>query len=200
MKLVVMSVDDIKRYENNPRDNDSAVDAVAKSLHEFGWKQPIVVDSDNTIIVGHTRYKAALSLGMTSVPVVVADDLTPEQARAYRIADNKTGEIADFDDELLEIEVRRLMDDDYDISQLGFNSDELEKLLGQFDVSPTQAPELPDGDRSPYQQMTFTLHDSQADVVKEAIKKAIDAGGFDEAVNTNSNGNALARIAEAYLG
>ena len=97
MEVKSMSIDDIKPYENNPRDNDDAVDSVANSIKEFGWQQPIVVDKDMVIIVGHTRYKAAKKLGMDKVPVVVASKLTPEQVKAYRLADNKVGELADWD-------------------------------------------------------------------------------------------------------
>jgi ParB-like chromosome segregation protein Spo0J len=85
----------ITPYERNPRINDKAVDAVATSLKEFGFRQPIVVDTGNVIIAGHTRYKAALKLGLQKVPVHIATDLSPEQVKAYRIADNKTGELAE---------------------------------------------------------------------------------------------------------
>lgn len=91
MKVQNVSIQNVKPYPKNPRDNDAGVDAVANSIKEFGWQQPIVVDNDNVIIVGHTRYKAAKKLGMKQVPVVVADKLTDEQAKAYRLADNKTG-------------------------------------------------------------------------------------------------------------
>jgi len=88
----------IHPYPHNPRRNDHAVAAVAASIREFGFRQPIVVDEDNVIIVGNTRYKAALQLGLETVPVHVAAGLTPAQRKAYRIADNKTGELADWDD------------------------------------------------------------------------------------------------------
>lgn len=119
MKVVAKSIDDIKPYENNPRDNDDAVDAVANSIKEFGWQQPIVVDKDMVIIVGHTRYKAAKKLGMDKVPVVVASKLTPEQVKAYRLADNKTNELAAWDDELLEDELVGI--DDIDMADFGFD-------------------------------------------------------------------------------
>lgn len=85
---------DIKPYEKNPRKNDEAVKYVAESIKEFGFKVPIVVDKDMTIVAGHTRYKAAKKLGLNEVPVIVADDLTDEQIKAFRLADNKTGEKA----------------------------------------------------------------------------------------------------------
>jgi ParB-like chromosome segregation protein Spo0J len=95
---------------NNPRLNDAAVDAVAASLRGFGFRQPIVVDPDDVIIVGHVRYKAALKLGLETVPIHVANELTPEQIKAYRIADNKTAELSDWNYELLPIELAQLQE------------------------------------------------------------------------------------------
>lgn len=101
MKVQEMNIDEVKPYENNPRVNDKSVDDVAKSIKEFGWQQPIVVDKDNVIIVGHTRWKAAKKLGMKKVPVVVASNLTPEQVKAYRLADNKVSEESIWDNKKL---------------------------------------------------------------------------------------------------
>ena len=103
MQIEIRPIDQIKPYPGNPRQNDAAVDAVGASIKEFGFRQPIVVDGDGVIIVGHTRYKAALKLGLKQVPVHVATDLTPAQARAYRIADNATNEIAGWNYELLPV-------------------------------------------------------------------------------------------------
>lgn len=89
MQIEIRSIKEIRPYEHNPRNNDGAVDAVAASIKEFGWQQPIVVDKDGVIIAGHTRYKAAKKLGLKEVPVVVAENLTDEQVKAYRLADNK---------------------------------------------------------------------------------------------------------------
>jgi DNA modification methylase len=119
----------IRPYERNPRLNDKAVDAVAASLKEFGFRQPIVVDGDGVIIVGHTRYKAALKLGLQKVPVHVATDLTPEQVKAYRIADNKSGEIAEWDMDILPIEISELQAADFDMGLLAFSDKELTQLL-----------------------------------------------------------------------
>lgn len=121
MKVQNVSIDKIKPYENNPRDNEAGVDAVANSIKEFGWQQPIVVDKDNVIIVGHTRYKAAKKLGMKEVPVVIASNLSDEQVRAYRLADNKTGELTDWNDDLLNEELNDLLD--IDMSDFGFDID-----------------------------------------------------------------------------
>lgn len=114
----------IRPYEKNPRRNDEAVDAVAASIREFGWQQPIVVDRDGVIIAGHTRYKAAKKLKCDTVPVVVAENLTDEQVKAYRLADNKTGELAGWDFSALEEELAGLAQ--IDMSQFGFADPEAE--------------------------------------------------------------------------
>jgi DNA modification methylase len=129
MKIELRSITDIKPYPNNPRINDDAVESVAASIKEFGFRQPIVVDNDDVIICGHTRYKAALHLGLEKVPVHVAKDLTPEQIKAYRIADNKTAEIAEWNYDLLPIELSALQEANYDLGLLGFSADELAKLM-----------------------------------------------------------------------
>jgi DNA modification methylase len=119
----------VKPYPGNPRLNDDAVDAVAASLKEFGFRQPIVVDTEGVIVVSHTRYKAALKLGLEKVPVHVAKDLSPEQIKVYRIADNQTASLATWDYDLLPIELAGLKDANYDLGLLGFDPDELAKLL-----------------------------------------------------------------------
>ncbi|MBN2583206.1 MAG: ParB N-terminal domain-containing protein [Planctomycetes bacterium] len=141
-------IDAIRPYEGNPRVNDDAVDAVARSLAEFGFRQPIVVDADGVIIVGHTRWKAARKLGLSKVPVHVATDLPPEKVKAYRIADNQTATLAEWDFELLPIELKDLQQADYDLSLLGFDEDELAHML-DGDVAegltdPDSVPEPPD--------------------------------------------------------
>lgn len=122
-------IDSIRPYEKNPRINDNAVEAVANSLREFGFRQPIVVDADGVIVCGHTRYKAALQLGLTKVPVHVARDLTPEQIRGYRIADNKTSDLSDWDYDILPGELSDLAEAGFDLKLLAFDDAELTKLL-----------------------------------------------------------------------
>jgi len=136
MKIEQWKLSEITPYENNPRVNDAAVDAVARSIQEFGFRQPIVVDRNGVIVVGDTRYRAALKLGLETAPVHVARDLSPEQTRAYRIADNQTGAIADWDFDLLAIEVTKLQEMEFDLDVLGFAEEELAKLLD---------PEIQDG-------------------------------------------------------
>jgi DNA modification methylase len=130
MQIEMWTLDRVRPYENNPRINDDAVDAVANSIREFGFAQPIVVDSDSVIIVGHTRLKAARKLGLHRVPVVVASHLSPDQVRAYRIADNKSAELAEWDYDLLPIEISALKEANYDLGLLGFDTEELAKIMG----------------------------------------------------------------------
>lgn len=110
MKIINLPIDEIIPYERNPRKNDGAVEAVAASIREFGFKVPIVVDSQNVIVTGHTRHKAARKLGLTECPCIRADDLTPEQVRAYRLADNKVAELAEWDFDLLAVELEGMDD------------------------------------------------------------------------------------------
>lgn len=117
MNIIEKKLSEITPYENNPRLNDEAVKYVAKSISEFGFKNPILIDRDGVIIAGHTRYKAATELGMKKVPCIIADDLTEEQIRAYRLADNKVGEIAKWDMELLNIELDEI---ELDMTEFGF--------------------------------------------------------------------------------
>ena len=129
MRIEMWSIERVQPYDKNPRLNENAVASVAASLQEFGFRQPIVVDEQDTIIVGHTRWKAAQQLGLTEVPVHVAQDLTPAQIKAYRIADNQTGNIATWDFDLLPLELADLQGLEFDLNLLGFDADELAKLL-----------------------------------------------------------------------
>jgi ParB/RepB/Spo0J family partition protein len=122
------NIGDIKPYAKNPRHNDQGVDAVAASIREFGFRQPIVVDEHDIIVVGHTRYKAALKLGMKTVPVHVARGLTPEQIKAYRIADNQTATLSTWDDERLVRELAELQQMNIDLSLTGFSAEDLLRL------------------------------------------------------------------------
>ena len=121
MEVIERKLAEIIPYENNPRNNEDAVDKVAESLKEFGWQQPIVVDSDGVVIAGHTRLKAAQKLGMETAPVVVADGLTDEQVRAYRLADNKTAEFSGWNFEMLDAELFSI--NNIDMSAFGFDLD-----------------------------------------------------------------------------
>lgn len=128
-EIVYKSLDEIKEYENNPRQNDEAVEYVANSIKEFGFRNPIILDKDNVIIAGHTRYKASQQLKLKEVPCIYANDLTKEQVKAFRLADNRVGEIAEWDDDLLKIELDDILD--IDMSDLGFDDIDLEEVYDE---------------------------------------------------------------------
>lgn len=136
MNIITYQLTDIKPYDNNPRNNEEAVQYVANSIQEFGFKVPIVIDKDGVIAAGHTRYKAAQQLGLDKVPCIVADDLTPEQIKAFRLADNKTAEIATWDIEKYSIEVQEL--EMFDMTLYGFDEESEES------AEPTEREDLSD--------------------------------------------------------
>lgn len=122
VKVIAMAVKDLVPYANNPRNNEQAVDTVAKSIKEFGFTNPIVVDSENVVINGHTRLLAAEKLGLEKVPVIRKEDLTPEQVKAFRLVDNKTSELSGWDFEKLDTEIAELQAMDFDMSEFEFES------------------------------------------------------------------------------
>lgn len=119
-KIVYKNINDIKEYENNPRINDRAVDKVAESIKSFNFQNPIIIDVNNVIVAGHTRVRAARQLGIDTVPCIVADDLTDAQIKAFRLADNKTGEFALWDIDKMDAELAELADMNFDMSAFGF--------------------------------------------------------------------------------
>jgi DNA modification methylase len=148
MYVEMRPIESIRPYYNNPRLNDPAVDAVAASIREFGFRQPIVIDEHDVIIVGHTRYKAAQKLGLKMVPVHVAAGLTPAQAKAYRLADNQTAALSQWDDDKLAQELAQLQEMDFDLALTGFSSEDLMRLLEPATTEgltgPDAIPEPPD--------------------------------------------------------
>lgn len=142
MQITHLKINSLIEYENNPRDNSAAIEAVANSIREFGFKVPIIVDGNNIIIAGHTRYKAAISLGLEEVPCIIASDLTPEQVKAFRLADNKVGEIATWDLEKLKLELEGI--DGLDMSLFGFEIEpEIDEVF-EDDFDPNNhVPEIP---------------------------------------------------------
>ena len=130
MKIIEKKLSELTPYANNPRLNDGAVDAVAASIKAFGFKVPLVVTADGVIVAGHTRLKAAQKLGLKTVPCIVADDLTPEQVKAFRLADNKVGELAGWDFEKLDLELEEL---DFDMTPFGFDEEVGEASANEID-------------------------------------------------------------------
>ena len=119
LQIIEKSITEITPYEKNPRKNDEAVEYVANSIKEFGFKVPIVIDKNGVIVAGHTRYKAAQELGLEKLPCIIADDLSEEQVKAFRLADNKVGELAEWDFDLLDDELDGIFD--IDMSDFGFD-------------------------------------------------------------------------------
>ena len=133
MEIIEVNIKDLKPYQNNPRNNDDAAAAVARSIKEFGFKVPIIIDDHNTIVAGHTRLKAAMLLNLEKVPCIVADDLSEEQIKAFRLADNKVSELATWDFEALEKELDEIkdLDLDFDMSDFGFEPSEIGGVLSR---------------------------------------------------------------------
>ncbi|MBR0090216.1 MAG: ParB N-terminal domain-containing protein [Lachnospiraceae bacterium] len=171
MKIIDKPIDEIVPYEKNPRKNDKAVAYVANSIREFGFRVPVVVDKDGVIICGHTRVKAAKELGLDKVPCIAADDLTPEQVNALRLADNKTSEIAEWDLDLLDEELQGILD--IDMSEFGFDlSDLSEEEMSHTDIytKKMNIPQYePTGDEVDLSDLVDT---SKADTLIEEINLA----------------------------
>jgi len=133
MKVELVAIDQVIPYARNPRINAHAIEKVAASIKEFGFRQPIVTDKELVIVVGHVRFEAAKRLGLKKVPVHVATELTPEQIKAYRITDNRVGEESEWDKALLQLEITELDDASYDTGTLGFNAEELKEIQASLD-------------------------------------------------------------------
>ena len=197
-QLEEWKVSELIEYARNPRKNDHAVDKVAAAIREFGFRVPILAKSDKTVVDGHLRLKAAKKLGLETVPVMLCDDMTDAQIKAFRISVNRVADFAEWDDELLRVEFAELADLGFDLELTGFGLDEIEAM--QFDDdAESEMPDLPDGEKEPFQQKTFTLHDEQAAIVDDAVTLARTNPLVDTGLNENSNGNALALICQQWL-
>ena len=188
MNIQNIALADVHPYARNPRKNDEAVKSVAASIREFGFLVPLVIDGNHEIVAGHTRYKAAKSLGMKTVPCVIADELTEDQIRAFRLADNKVGEMAAWDMDLLPIE---LADIAMPMADFGF------EVISDDDFSENFT--LDDGEKKPFQQISITVHDEQAKLILAAIKYVYDQNAVKETfTNENHNGNGLYEVVRQW--
>ena len=187
-------VADLIPYARNARTHsEQQVAQIAGSIQEFGFNNPVLIDGQNSIIAGHGRVLAAQRLKLEAVPCIRLTHLTDAQRRAYVLADNRIALNSGWDEAMLSVELAELHADELDLGLLGFDAGELEKLMG-FEVGDIQPPELASGDRQPFQQMTFTLADEQAEQIKNAIAeiKQTEEYKYAETMgNENSNGNAL---------
>jgi ParB-like chromosome segregation protein Spo0J len=198
-KIEKWPIESVHPSPRNPRKHSNEqVDQIAASMRQFGFTIPLLVDEDGEIIAGHGRLLGAKKNGWPEVPVMVARGWSEPQKKAYRIADNKLTENSEWDDDLLRLEFGDLHNAGFDLALSGFDPDAIADFTGVVQALDGM-PNLPDGDRQPYQQITITLHDDQVAIVKQAMILARAQGEFDEALNENGNGNAIARIAEFYL-
>lgn len=187
MEIKLINIDEIIPYENNPRNNDEAVEPVANSIKEFGFKVPIVIDDKMIIVTGHTRYKAAKKLNLKTVPCIIADDLNEEQIRAFRLADNKVSEIATWDYNVLNFELENILD--LDMTMFDFDMSGIDDTFGtDFELS--------DEDKGELEQITFTLHNEQAEFIRYSLTKVEDC--TETFGNTNKNGNALYELVKQW--
>lgn len=187
-----------ENYRGHP---DAQIEHLRQSLREFGWYKNVVVSPQGVVLAGHGIVAAAKAEGMAAVPVHVFRG-TEAEARKLMVADNEASRLAEDDaDQLSQLLAAIAADSESGLTGTGHDEASLATLLEEVGatVAPTGFPPLADGDRAPFQQMTFTLSDLQAQDVKAAIDAAKDAGPFAETGNENSNGNALARICEEYL-
>ena len=181
MEVFMRRIEDIVPYEYNPRDNDEAAEVVAESIKEFGFQNPIILDENDVVICGHARLKAAMLLGLEEVPCIAVTDLTPAQVRAFRIADNKTAEIAGWDYDALCREFQELSEMDFDLNLTGFNEFE-QTEYGQ----PDAVPERPDrkefkeyqeeADSEVLQSFNIVIN-CQSEQEKAELAKIIHEGG-----------------------
>ncbi len=191
-------------WDKNPRHNAAAIEQVRKSIERFGFSSPIIArQQDRVIIAGHTRHQAALKMGLDKVPVRFLD-LDPAQARALALADNRLGEVAEWDDGMLAEVLAELEAESVDLDGLGWSDEEMRMIIaGAESVGDDEWGDalgaLPEGDRAPIQTMTFTLHDDQVEHVKTAMTQAKSMGDYGDTGNENGNGNALSRICETFL-
>ena len=198
MQVEQIGIETLIPYANNARTHSEAqVAQIAASIREFGFNNPVLIDEQSSIIAGHGRVLAARKLELDAVPCIRLNHLSDTQRRAYIIADNKIAMNAGWDEELLALELTELTEFGVNMDLTGFTVDEIAVLDGVRELD--GMPELPTGDKEPFQQMTFTLHDTQAEQVGAAMDAAKRMGRFIDSPNENGNGNALARICETFL-
>jgi ParB-like chromosome segregation protein Spo0J len=198
MKIELKSIDLLIPYAKNARiHNEAQIAQIAGSIKEFGFNNPVLIDKDNGIIAGHGRVMAARKLGLQEVPTIQLDHLSDTQRKAFILADNRIAMNSHWDEEILSLELSDLKDA-LDLTDLGFEVPELDKLMNGI-LPLDEMPDLRIGDREPIQQMTFKLHDDQVDTVDQAIEYVKKNFDIKNELNENSNGNALAMMAELFM-
>lgn len=194
----VNTIDLIPYARNSRTHSDEQINQIAASIKEFGFLNPIIIDGENGIIAGHGRVMAANKLNIKELPCVDASHLSETQRRAYVIADNKLALNSGWDIEMLRVEFDELQEAGFDLELTGFSMDEIGEIEFDNDCE-IEMPTLKDGDKEPFQQKTFTLHDEQAAIVDDAVTLARANPLADTGLNENSNGNALVLICQQWL-
>ena len=172
MEIINKKLSELKQYENNPRNNDAAVDGVAASIKEFGFKVPIIIDNNNMIVCGHTRYKAAKKLKLDTVPCIIADDLTEAQIKAFRLADNKVSEKATWNEDLKFLELSEIEPLGIDMLQFGFEDLELSE------IEPSERKEVQ------YSDSISVVIDCNTELEAEETYNALIAEGYQCRIST----------------
>jgi ParB family chromosome partitioning protein len=193
MQLTTIKITELSLDPSNVRKHGRKnLDAIKASLRKFGQQKPIVVDAKGIVLAGNGTLTAAQELGWTEIQIV-RTELAGVEATAFAIADNRTAELAEWEDSLNDV-LKSLQDEGVDLADLGYSPED----LGQFAANAVGMPELASGDKQPFQQKTFTLHDEQAEDVDAAIAKAKQMGHGESGVNENSNGNGLAFVCQSF--
>lgn len=196
LEIIEMPLDELLLDPSNARKHsEQNLAAIKGSLKQFGQRKPIVITGENIVIAGNGTVTAAKQLGWATIATVqVPDDWSAEKVKAFALADNKSAELAEWDTEVLALQALEL-DGHFDLAEFGFTNDD----LGVFDVEEVEPPELADGDKSEFEQITFTLHAEQAELIRDAIAEAKLNEELDDSLNPNSNANAIAAIARRYM-
>jgi ParB family transcriptional regulator, chromosome partitioning protein len=195
MQIEKIAIDKLLLDPANARKHGQKnLDSIKGSLAKFGQQKPIVVNADNVIVAGNGTMQAAKELGWKEINIV-RTDLKGSDITAFGIADNRTSELAEWDDKVLQEVLESLKAEDFDLSVIGFDDED----LGRYSIDGIGMPKLPDGEKAPFQQKTFTLHDSQAESIDCAVELAKAQGGDKSDLNENTNGNAIAFICDFFI-
>jgi ParB-like chromosome segregation protein Spo0J len=198
MELIKKKVFELIPYINNSRTHsEEQITQIASSIKEFGFTNPILIDKDNSIIAGHGRLQAVKRLGFEEVPCIVISGLTKTQIKALIIADNQLALNASWDIDKLSLEIDNLKEDNFNLDILGFNNDFLKDMQEEI-IQLSDLPEIKEGDKEPFQQMTFIIHDSQMKFINSALEKVKNNFNLKNEYNQNINGNALTEICKNF--
>jgi ParB-like chromosome segregation protein Spo0J len=195
-KYTEKNINELLPYINNSRTHSpEQVNQIASSIKEFGFTNPVLIDESNMVIAGHGRLLASQKLGLKNIPCIILTGLSEAQKKAYVIADNKLALNAGWDEAMLANEIAHLQEMDFNIDLLGFSADEINAICQT--IESVELPDLQEGDKPPFSQVTFILHDTQKQLIDNAIKQALNQ--YQDPNNDNKNSNALYFICSEFL-